>query len=81
MNQAVYAKLYVYEDTGIEGVLNPPFDELLEAKQALTRAKRSGARATNRPPTLAGVLLDGGSNKQVMVEVTGLEPATSTMRT
>jgi hypothetical protein len=35
----------------------------------------------NQPGTLAGVLLAGGSNKRVMVEVTGLEPATSTMRT
>ena len=82
MNQAIYAKLYVYEDAGIDAVLNPPFDELLEAKQALTRAKSDGLRATNNQPgTLAGVLLAGGSNKRVMVEVTGLEPATSTMRT
>jgi site-specific DNA recombinase len=82
MNQAIYAKLYVYEDTGIDAVLNPPFDELLEAKQALTRAKSGGLRAMdNQPGTLAGVLLAGGSNKRVMVEVTGLEPATSTMRT
>jgi site-specific DNA recombinase len=81
MNQAVYAKLYVYEDTEIEAILNPPFDELLEAKQALTRPNRSGTHATNRPRTLAGVLLDGGSNKRVMVGVMGLEPTTSTMRT
>jgi DNA invertase Pin-like site-specific DNA recombinase len=81
MNQAIYAKLYVYEDTGIDAVFNPPFDELLEAKQALTSAKPDGFRATNRPGTLAAVLLDGGSNKRVMVEVTGFEPATSTMRT
>ena len=71
MNQAIYAKLYVYEDTGIEAVLNPPFDELLEAKQALTRAKPDGLRAMSRPGTLAGVLLAGGSNKRVMVEVLG----------
>ena len=82
MNQAIYAKLYVYEDAGIDAVLNPPFDELLEAKQALARAKTDGLPVTNNQPgTLAGVLLAGGSNKRVMVEVTGLEPATSTMRT
>jgi DNA invertase Pin-like site-specific DNA recombinase len=79
MNQAFYEKLYLFDDTISGPAFNPPFDELLQAKHALSTAARTGDASgrPSGPPT--GAFLDGGSNKRVMVmvEVSGLEPTSA----
>jgi len=88
MNDAIFEKLYV-EDDEIEGaVFRPPFDELLQARDEIQRAQADGTNRVKenarRGPDLgplAALYFDGGSNKGLMVEVSGLEPPTSTLRT
>ncbi len=83
MNQAIYERLYVLDDTISDAAFNPPFDELLEARDAASSIKhQKGSPAGTGDPSevhtgpLATALLDRGSNKRVMVGAEGLEPPT-----
>ncbi len=92
MNQAIFEKLYVHQDGKIGGaIFRPPFYELLEARDAAAQLMLGPGSTHLRSvdqrgePTAAADLptsfFVGGSNKRVMVEVSGLEPPTSTLRT
>jgi len=90
LNQAIFERLYVYEDRITDAILNPPFDELLRVRDAhemaTRRQQKSPAANTagdswgshTRP--LATAFFGDGWTKQVMVEVKGLEPSASTLR-
>ena len=73
MNQALFEKLYVDESVA-DALFNPPFDELLEARDTTTAT-------VHRSGSLTDIVLGQGSNRGVMVEVSGLEPPTSTSLT
>lgn len=96
MNDAFFEKLYVYDDRTVEVMLRSPFGDLLGAQELARRAPRATAhrgranKLLTRPWTasdnqmaqgLAAVLCGDGSNKGLMVEVKGLEPSASTLRT
>ena len=76
MNQAVFARLYVIEDTVTDSVFNAPFDELLQARSDLSITPGKGGRPMHPSGSLAAALSDDGSNKRVMVGAEGLEPPT-----
>ena len=81
MNQAIFERLYVFDDSIGEAVFRPPFDELMEAKEfALSLASSIGTVELVTPHgspkgasadrmRLAQSFLGDGSNKRVMVEV------------
>jgi hypothetical protein len=69
MNQAVFEKLYVIEDSVTEAVFNPPFDELLQARSDLSKVPGKFGRPRRPSESLATALSGVGSNKRVMVEV------------
>jgi site-specific DNA recombinase len=95
MNQAVFEKIYVFDGKVTAIVFNPPFGDLLGAqevgKHSPTYERRaflpvfdwslSQAGPENLSEPLAEVLFGDGLSKKVMVEVNGLEPSTSTLRT
>ncbi len=89
LNQAIFEKIYVFEDEVVGQVFHEPFDELIPALDMVGRgmANLSGATKSfeiNREPTKTGLLatafFGGGWSKPVMVEVNGLEPSASTLR-
>jgi site-specific DNA recombinase len=81
MNSAIYDKLFVFEDTITEATFNPPFNDLLTLRDQWDRIpNRDNENGGHRDHT-PDISLDGGSSKRVMVEVMGLEPTTSTLRT
>jgi hypothetical protein len=88
LNQAVFDKIYVIDENVTEATFNPPFDELMLARQAAHESGRKGLFLTSRPEPeggtaglLAAALFGRGSSKGLLVEVSGLEPPTSTLRT
>jgi site-specific DNA recombinase len=90
MNSAFFEKLYVHQDMIVEAVLRPPFDDLIEARdraqqvlKAPNRQKAIQGLKTIEGSTgpLANIFLAVGSNKALMVEETGLEPATCWLQT
>ena len=80
MNLAIFDKLYVFDDTVDEAVFNPPFDDLLAIRDQWTWVAPEHPDGSD-PEHLSGIFLDGVSSKDLMVEVTRFELATSTMRT
>jgi site-specific DNA recombinase len=89
LNQAIFERLYVDDNEVTDHVLREPFAELHEAQERLTVGNGSVGR---RPRTersvdqakadlLVTALSSQGSSKTAMVEVSGLEPPTSTLRT
>ncbi len=76
MNQAIFEKLYVIEDTITDAVFNAPFDELIQAKDALSVHAVTEEAAGSPSGSLAAALSDDGSSKRVMVGAEGLEPPT-----
>jgi site-specific DNA recombinase len=88
MNQAVFEKLYLWEEGVSEAEFKPPFDELLlvrdQVSEHLLGSHKSRRQATNsdcaRHP-LTTALLGIGSNKGLMVGLPGFEPGTSASRT
>jgi len=88
LNQAIFERMYVDTDDTIEGVLAEPFAELHEAERRLSGVEGKTYKRTASPNGLAtradllvAAILGGGSNKNYLVEVMGLEPTTSTLRT
>jgi site-specific DNA recombinase len=88
LNQAIFEKLYVYEDRITGATFKAPFNELLEARDAVVSMNRheKGSPAKAEDPSevltgpLATVFFGGVSTKRVMVEVKGFEPSASTLR-
>jgi hypothetical protein len=80
MNQAIYTKLYIFEVTITDAVFNPPFDELADAKVAISKSSKV-RRQEHSPGSLELALSRVGSNKRVMVELIGLEPTTCWLQT
>jgi site-specific DNA recombinase len=89
LNQAIFEKLYIFDDEVVGHLLREPFDELIPARDTLRRW--AAAQGATRPfeidrddPTKTGLLaaaFDGGGwSKAVMVEVMGFEPTASTLR-
>jgi site-specific DNA recombinase len=91
LNQAIFARIYVDGDTVTDERLNEPFDELLYFRRG-PRAVYQRTGAGRRRGALAGAsrvehelkvglletaLAGGGSSRAAMVDVAGLEPATS----
>ncbi len=81
MNQGVFEKVYVIEDAISDAVFNPPFDELVQTKTALSADASNAGDSGHSSGSLAAALSDDGSSKRVMVELTGLEPATCWLQT
>ena len=89
LNQAIFEKLYIDDNEVTDHVLREPFAELHEAQIRITIDKHGvGKRRRTEPAidqTKADLLVTalsvGGSSKAAMVEVSGLEPPTSTLRT
>ena len=95
MNEAVFEKLYVDDGVVTEVVFQQPFEDLMGA-QEIARSRPMYERKTSWP-TLdwsfsyfgsenfsadwVGILFGDGLSKGLMVEVSGLEPPTSTLRT
>jgi site-specific DNA recombinase len=95
MNQAIFEKLYVLDGEVTDVVFNQPFGDLLGAQEIL-REKATYKRRASLPAfdwkfsqvgsedlsdPLAEVLLVDGLSKGLVVEVKGLEPSASTLRT
>ena len=91
MNQAIFEKLYIFDDRISDAVFKAPFDELLLARDAIVLAtglgkeappaQAEGASSGCHTKPLATALFGDGSNKRAMVEVMGFEPTASTLRT
>ncbi len=89
LNRALFHKLYVRDDEIVDAVLHEPFDEFIAARasQAFQAAFPAWGPftpgiSTNKTDRLETALfVGGGSSNPVMVEVSGLEPPTSTLRT
>jgi DNA invertase Pin-like site-specific DNA recombinase len=90
LNQAIFVKLYVDAHDVTEGVMAEPFAELLAAQDYIEvhgPVNHGGELGEGHAlfGTKAGLLITalsgGGLNKTAMVEVMGLEPTTSTLRT
>jgi site-specific DNA recombinase len=87
LNLAIFEKLYVIDDYISDAVFNPPFDELIRVQRALASredqeaAGRSNDFGETEAGGLAGIFLGDGLSKPILVEVSGLEPPTSTLRT
>lgn len=86
LNGAIFERLYVYEDTVTEHVLQPVISDLVEAQELLATADARKGLAKVRPGEdqaggrlLAAALVGGGSSKGVMVGDEGLEPPTSSV--
>jgi len=86
LNQAFFEKLYI-DDSEVTGlVLTKPFGDLVGAQQVLREQRGSkkqdptSGQASSVNPFLA-IQYGKGSSKRLMVEVSGLEPPTSTLRT
>src|SRR5665213_112321 len=79
LNQAIFEKLYVFEDTITGADFKAPFDELLIARDAAgtPARKQTGSPAEAGDPSeahtapLATVVFGGVSTKRAMVEVMG----------
>jgi Ferritin-like len=86
LNQALFEKVYIREErtvTVTDAVFQVPFDDLLAARDIAREARIAGrtvVREDGQVGTLASTFVNG-SKRSELVEVTGLEPATSTMRT
>jgi site-specific DNA recombinase len=90
LNQAIFSKLYIDDEDVTASVLAEPFAELVEAQDRVQALASSGEDAgstptSNDPKSKADLLVSalsvGGWSKTAMVEVSGLEPPTSTLRT
>lgn len=89
LNRALFEKLYVRDEEIVSAVLNEPFDEFVSARASQARVAAfpdwgplSPGICENRADRLETALfLGGGSSNPAMVEVNGLEPSTSTLRT
>jgi site-specific DNA recombinase len=89
LNQTFFERLYVDHGDVTSQDLVQPFKDLVEAQSALFGSKRRDNWSTQPkdivtvtvPNALQGVIQGGGSSKTEMVEVSGLEPPTSTLRT
>ena len=74
MNEAIFAKLYVTDNQITDASFNPPFNDLLTLRDQWTwDAPESDSG--DHPEHRSGIFLGGCSNKRVMVEVAGIEPA------
>ncbi len=87
INQTFFQRFYV-DNEGVTGEeLQAPFDELQQARHAYAATQKSprDAEAPAKPETdllfLRDVFLAAGSSKTVLVELRGIEPLTSSMRT
>jgi site-specific DNA recombinase len=92
MNGVVFEKIYAYDWSRISGVYKQPFEDLLGAQAAVrkwTYERQAAptldlvieANTKSLAQPLAAVLVGHGSNKAIMVEETGLEPATCWLQT
>ena len=89
LNQAIFEKLYVDDNEVTDHVLREPFAELHEAQARLPIGQSSAGRRPraardvdqSKADLLVTALSSQGSSKTAMVEVMGLEPTTSTLRT
>jgi site-specific DNA recombinase len=89
LNRALFHKLYVRDGEIVGAVLHEPFDEFVAAgtSEACLAAFPDWGPFTlrinlNKTDRLETALFGGGgSSNPVMVEVNGLEPSTSTLRT
>jgi site-specific DNA recombinase len=85
INQAVFEKVYVYENGVTDHVLREPFAELIDAQQQVGRPTGLGTRPRSRGTAgtkeglLDAVYFGVGSSKTSMVEPDGIEPTTSCM--
>jgi site-specific DNA recombinase len=89
LNQAIFERLYVDDNAVTDHVLREPFAELHEAQARLPvghdsvgkRPRAETAVDQTKADLLVTALSSHGSSKTAMVEVMGLEPTTSTLRT
>jgi site-specific DNA recombinase len=95
MNEAVFEKLYVHDGVVTEVVFQMPFGDLMSAQEIVKESPLyerkaplpeidwsfSQAGSENSSEDLAGIFIDDGLSKGLLVEVSGLEPPTSTLRT
>jgi site-specific DNA recombinase len=89
LNQAVFKRLYIDHNEVTDHCLNEPFAELHEAQTRMTgkklaldpRRRANSVVGHTKADLLVTALSGGGSSKTAMVEVMGLEPTTSTLRT
>ncbi len=90
LNQAIFQKLYIDDEGVTGGIFAEPFVELVEAsarsQEGDTRrdaddSSTSPRDSQSKADLLVGALSVGGWSKTAMVEVNGLEPSTSTLRT
>jgi site-specific DNA recombinase len=88
LNQAIFERLYVFQDQITDQEFRPPFADLAQVRRAVGTTKK-GSTWTVLPSErgtsaglLASVFLDGGSNRAaVVVEVAGIEPASFSFST
>jgi site-specific DNA recombinase len=78
MNQALFVRILVSDDGEVAGELRPPFDRLFW----VTRTADDGLLYRRQVPERPRGPVTGprGLNKQALVELAGLEPATSWVR-
>jgi site-specific DNA recombinase len=89
LNRAIFRKLYIDDNEVTDAELQEPFAELLEAQTRIEsgdtavgiRRRGAGLRNESNADLLVLALTGQGSSKATMVEVMGLEPTTSTLRT
>ena len=87
-NQAVFEKVYVYEGRVIDRIYKEPFSLLVPAAEAFGNPSSPGdavlaslGDAVSSAVDFRPIQLVHGWSKGFMVEVSGLEPPTSTLRT
>jgi site-specific DNA recombinase len=89
LNQALFEKLYIDDGRVTAEELAEPFRELVQAQRAVLSDQDDTASGWDTPATgresetdlFVAAIFGGGSNSPFLVEVMGLEPTTSTLRT
>jgi site-specific DNA recombinase len=88
INRALFKRLYVRDDEVVKAEFNEPFNELISARdglagtsEAATWPVASESVCNNLSDRLEIALTSyAGSSKSLMVEMTGIEPATSCLQ-
>src|SRR5262249_7179860 len=85
INQAIFEKVYIYENGATGHVLREPFAELIDVQHRVTGPSGVGTRprtlraAGTKEGLPHAVYFGAGSSKTLMVEAMGIEPTTSCM--
>ena len=85
LNQAIFERVYVFQDHVTDQDFRPLFQDLAQVRQAVGTTKK-GSTLTVLPShqgtsagLLASIFLDGGSNRAALVGAEGLEPPASAL--